>query len=107
MEEKLMLKNKSTHFVITFATMFAVQGALAATTTPPPKQVVADYTRPLSFEANRGQTDKKVDFLAHGAGYGLFLSHADAVMVFERGGTSVRMKPLGANGSATADPLEQ
>ncbi len=67
-----MLKNKSRHFVITFATIFAVQGALAANTTPRPKQVVADYTRPLSFEANRGQTDKKVDFLAHGAGYGLF-----------------------------------
>jgi hypothetical protein len=63
MEEKLMLKNKFTYVVIAFVTMFAVQGALGANTTPPPKQVVADYTRPLSFEANRGQTNKQVDFL--------------------------------------------
>jgi hypothetical protein len=101
MEEKLMAKNKSTHIVITFVTMFAVQGALVAT----PKQVVADYTRPLSFEANRGQTDKKVDFLAHGAGYGLFLSHAEAVMVFQHG-TAVRMRPIGANASSQPEPLD-
>jgi hypothetical protein len=106
MEEKLMLKNKSTHAVITFVTMFAVQGALAATTTPTPKHVVAGSTRPLSFEPNQGQADKRVDFLAHGTGYGLFLSHADAVMKFEHG-AAVRMRPVGANASASAESLEQ
>jgi hypothetical protein len=100
-----MLKNKSTHFAITFVTMFAVQGALAATTAPAPKQVVADYTRPLSFEPNRGQADKRVDFLAHGTGYGLFLSHADAVMTFEHG-AAVRMRPVGANATSKPEPLD-
>jgi hypothetical protein len=51
MEEKLMLRNKPTHFLITLVTMFAVQGALAATKNPMPKQVVADYTRPLKLRA--------------------------------------------------------
>jgi hypothetical protein len=35
---------------------------------------------PLSFEANRGQTDKSVNFLARGRGYGLFLSGKEAVL---------------------------
>src|SRR5437763_6238163 len=105
MEEKLMLKNKSTHFPITFVTMFAVQGALAANTTPTPKHVVADYTRPLSFEPNRGQADKRVDFLAHGTGYGLFLSSSDAVMTFEHG-AAVRMRPIGANATSKPEPLD-
>jgi hypothetical protein len=104
MEEKLMLKNKSTHFVVTFVTMFAVQGALAATTNPTPKQVVADYTRPLSFEPNRGQTDKQVDFLARGAGYRLFLSRGKAVMAFKNG--AVRMSPVRANASPRAEALD-
>jgi hypothetical protein len=107
MEEKLMLKDKSTHVLITFVTMFAVQGALAANTspTPMPKQVVADYTRPLSFEPNRGQADKRVDFLAHGTGYGLFLSYSDAVMTFEHG-TAVRMRAVGANAFSQPEPLD-
>ena len=36
---------------------------------------------PLSFEANRGQTDASVNFLARGAGYALFLKPAEAVLV--------------------------
>jgi hypothetical protein len=35
----------------------------------------------LSFEANRGQTDEQVNFLARGAGYTLFLTSAEAVFV--------------------------
>jgi hypothetical protein len=34
----------------------------------------------LSFEVNRGQTDSRVDFLARGDGYGLFLTRGDAVL---------------------------
>lgn len=37
-----------------------------------------------------------MDCLAHGTGYNLFLSHGEAVMVL-KGGTAVRMKPVGAN----------
>jgi hypothetical protein len=37
--------------------------------------------RPLDFEANRGQTDAQVRFLARGDGYTLFLTATEAVMV--------------------------
>jgi hypothetical protein len=36
---------------------------------------------PLSFEANRGQTEPSVNFLARGAGYALFLKPTEAVFV--------------------------
>ncbi len=101
-----MSKNRSTHtVVITFATMLAVQGALAANTSPTANPAISDYTRPISFEPNRGQVDKQVDFLAHGTGYRLFLSHADAVMALDRR-LSVRMRPVGANASPLAEALE-
>jgi hypothetical protein len=35
---------------------------------------------PLSFQANRGQTDPRVDFIARGSGYSLFLSASEAVL---------------------------
>jgi hypothetical protein len=38
---------------------------------------------PLSFEANRGQTDPQVKYLARGRGYTLFLTGTEAVLVFK------------------------
>jgi hypothetical protein len=39
-------------------------------------RLVNSYGRlPLSFEANRGQTDQQVKFVARGSGYTLFLTH--------------------------------
>lgn len=35
---------------------------------------------PLSFEANQGQTDKQVKFLARGSGYTVFLTSTEAVL---------------------------
>src|SRR5437667_11764703 len=35
---------------------------------------------PLSFEANEGQSDAQVQFLAHGRGYSLFLTSTEAVL---------------------------
>src|SRR5213596_1421353 len=35
---------------------------------------------PLSFEANRGQTDPRVKFLSRGSGYTLFLTRDEAVL---------------------------
>ena len=35
---------------------------------------------PLSFEANEGQSDERVKFLARGQGYGLFLTPTEAVL---------------------------
>src|SRR5437899_6471384 len=40
------------------------------------------YLSPLSFEANQGQTDDQVQFLAHGQGYTLFLTAREAVFAF-------------------------
>src|SRR6266699_3262608 len=39
---------------------------------------------PLHFEANRGQTDKDVRFLSRGAGYSLYLTAGEAVLVLSK-----------------------
>src|SRR5450759_4176694 len=36
---------------------------------------------PLSFEANQGQTDKSVNYIARGTAYSLFLKSTEAVFV--------------------------
>ena len=60
---------------------------------------------PLRFEANRGQTDKQVRFLARGPGYGLFLTENGAVLRLRASscdrtencpGSVVRLNLLGA-----------
>ena len=38
----------------------------------------------MSFEANRGQIDAEVNFLAHGPGYNLFLTRGEAVLVLQQ-----------------------
>ncbi|HUY13867.1 MAG TPA: SBBP repeat-containing protein [Terriglobia bacterium] len=44
-------------------------------------RVIDTYGKlPLRFEANRGQTDSRVKFLARGAGYSLFLTGDEAVL---------------------------
>ena len=40
--------------------------------------------QPLSFEANRGQTDPGVQFVSRGAGYTLFLTSTEAVLALRR-----------------------
>ncbi|HEX8456816.1 MAG TPA: SBBP repeat-containing protein, partial [Pyrinomonadaceae bacterium] len=49
---------------------------------------------PLSFEANRGQTDKRVNFLARGQGYSLFLTPTEAVLALK--------KPIGTSADGAA-----
>ncbi len=45
------------------------------------QQIQVAYSHlPLIFEANQGQTDSKVKFLARGSGYGLFLTSDEAVL---------------------------
>ncbi|HEX8458401.1 MAG TPA: SBBP repeat-containing protein [Pyrinomonadaceae bacterium] len=55
---------------------------------PPPTQEEATreaYGKlELQFEANQGQTDASVDFLARGAGYTMFLTPTEAVFVMAR-----------------------
>jgi hypothetical protein len=69
---------------------------------------------PMSFEANRGQTDESVNFLARGAGYALFLKPTEAVFALHRADastrkapTALRMKLVGANADAKADGVDE
>src|SRR5438093_3068220 len=80
-------------------------------------QVPAAYGQlPVAFEANRGQTDPAVRFLARGRGQTLFLTPTEAVLVLatptlrERGDTAVhppareavvRMAAVGASPAPT------
>jgi hypothetical protein len=90
---------------------------------------VALGTPPLSFEPNRGQTDRRVKFLSRSGGYVLFLTADEAVMAFggqggrgraddeerARGKSSearksravLRMRLEGANNSAAVEGLDQ
>jgi hypothetical protein len=43
------------------------------------------HGRPLAFEANRGQADEQVKFLARGAGYTAFLTPTEAVLTLGEG----------------------
>lgn len=55
---------------------------------------------PLSFEANLGQTDPSVKFLARGQGYSLFLTSTEAVLSLSRGrgpAAVLRLKLVGGN----------
>src|SRR2546430_16485591 len=55
---------------------------------------------PLYFEANKGQTDEQVRFLARGTRSTLFLTPSEAVLAFTHRGVSrtvLRMTFIGAN----------
>ncbi len=45
---------------------------------------------PLSFEANRGQADESVDFVARGPGYAVALSPTEAIFVLRKADNAVR-----------------
>ncbi|MFL6350275.1 MAG: hypothetical protein ACJ74Z_00280 [Bryobacteraceae bacterium] len=75
-----MLAKHFAETLIPLVTILAVHDALAAGTTAKTNPAITNYTRPISFEPNRGQAGKQVDFVAHGTGYSLVLSHAEAVM---------------------------
>ena len=47
-----------------------------------PSEIQASLARlPISFEPNQGQSDTQVQFLAHGHGYGLYLTPSQAVLM--------------------------
>jgi len=50
-------------------------------------RAVESYGRlSLSFEANQGQTDRRVKFLSRGSGYSLFLTGNEAVLALKKPG---------------------
>jgi fibronectin type 3 domain-containing protein len=60
----------------------------------------AAYARlPLSFEANKGQTDAQVKFLSRGSGYTLWLTGTEAVLGLRSAECGVRSKKPGPNAS--------
>jgi Beta-propeller repeat len=70
---------------------------------------------PLGFEPNQGQSDPQVKFLARGSGYGLYFTHAEAVLAFPapkamaNGGlarSAVSMQFAGANPAAQVDAAQ-
>jgi Tol biopolymer transport system component len=87
------------------------------------ERMTAAYGRlPMSFEANQGQADAGVKFLARGHGYDLLLTPAEAVLSLSRpaaereGGRAarqgarrdvLRMKLLGTNPSPDVSGLEE
>src|ERR1700720_3838160 len=98
---------------------------------PPASQadILAAYGKlPLNFETNQGQTDARVDFLAHGYGYTVFLTRENATLLLraqsgedaprsrplppgvsksaKRVATSVRLALAGANPHAEGEPLD-
>ncbi len=83
----------------------AAPGDAVATRHP---SLAAAYGRlPLSFEANTGQTDAQVRFLARGPGYTLFLTGNEAVLSLPAAGRAaadrfLRMRMMGANANAVA-----
>jgi hypothetical protein len=75
-----------------------------------PKQRAAEaYDKlPLSFEANEGQTDSRVEFLSRGPGYTFFLTSSEAVLVSGKDKSHVaRMKLAGANRAPEARGLDE
>ena len=73
------------------------------TDSPPAKPAKADYGKlPLSFEANHGQMNGQVQFLARNTGYRLYLTPTEAVMSLgqKQQRSTLRMKLRGANPQA-------
>jgi Beta-propeller repeat len=81
------------------------------TSTPTPARVNASYGHgnvatskprileaygqlPMAFEANRGQSDRRVKFLSRGSGYSVFLTANEAVLALHK---PANVKPQGVN----------
>ena len=65
--------------------------ATSSTAAKAPAVIANMASLPLFFEPNQGQTASQVKFLAHGAGYGLFLTDDEAVLQLRR--PSARTRP--------------
>jgi glucose/arabinose dehydrogenase/photosystem II stability/assembly factor-like uncharacterized protein len=70
----------------------------------------------LSFEANRGQADRQVKFLARGQGHTLFLTSSEAVLTLappqlaeheQQGTATLRLRVVGAQPDPVIEALEE
>ena len=93
-------------------TLAAGKPQLAATSTGDSSVISAYHGLPLVFEQNRGQSDPEVKFLAHGSGYGLFLTAQQAVLRLrgtspQKAASVVRMTLAGANSNPAVQGTNQ
>src|SRR5437667_6874098 len=100
-----MKKPIITAVFLLFGVSFSAAGVQASETRMQEKY----GTLPLSFEANRGQTDPQVKFLSRGPHHTLFLTSDEAVMVFTKpelsaNGPPPKVKPA-KRGKATQAAL--
>jgi len=72
----------------------------SAPTQKPGRAAQTSYGKlPLAFEANQGQSDPRVKFLAHGPGYSVFLTSGQMVLALRPSTVTVNADP---KSSATA-----
>src|SRR5215813_8014392 len=81
------------------------------TATPTVRPRTDVYARlPLAFEANRGQADDTVRFIARAPGHSIFLMSTEAMMTFSHGrrtSATVRMRLIGANPASAITGIEK
>ncbi|MBI2876397.1 MAG: SBBP repeat-containing protein [Candidatus Tectomicrobia bacterium] len=98
--EMLLLGGRVCWLAVPSAGMAALVPLLRAEAAPRPQVNQAYGKLPSYFEANRGQTDPRVQFLSRGSGYSLSLTPAEAILSLGQGsrglGTMLRMHFLGA-----------
>ncbi|MGZ8095762.1 MAG: DUF7948 domain-containing protein, partial [Methylosarcina sp.] len=91
----------SNQLAVVAALVFTPIGYAAVSQPQAPNRPQVDPSfgqRPLSFEANQGQTDSTVKFLSRGPGYSLHLTSAEAVLTLRRSGSPSATQP-GKGGS--------
>jgi hypothetical protein len=96
---------------VTVALVVLVVGAVPTARAPRglrARAITAYAHLPLHFEANQGQTDPRVKFLARGIGQALFLTQREAVVVLADGAmqTVLSMTFVGANPRARLTGLD-
>ena len=86
------------------AAVWAMSSAGPPATSALSQADVQELLAGLRFEANHGQVDGRIDFVARGAGYEVSLSNRGASIGLERGGTrrAFGMSVLGASAGAPA-----
>ena len=103
--------------VLIVMVMLACGRSVAPTTNPivvAPAISHAYGDLPLSFEANRGQADPRVNFLARGRGYHIFLAEAEVVLALQKPNVDsesaadvVRMRFPGSNPAPVISGLDR
>jgi hypothetical protein len=82
--------------------LFGLLSSSQAVPISPERSAAHLFQLPLTFEVNQGQTNDRVDFLARGPGYNVFLTATEAVFAFPRA-SAMRMQLVGS----AADPRVQ